>query len=139
MLGFLAALVSPIFLSRRYLGHSGTTDHAILGIIAVVIVLVHLTQRRRTVRRLVTQLVGRSAAAGRQTRRALSDTILWILVVNAVLSGVVDFVAGHLVELPVPGPYILHKWHAMAALVLVVYVIVHVTRRRRQLRSSHIS
>jgi cytochrome b561 len=51
--GFVAAVVSAVFLSRTYLGRSGVTDHAIIGLIVLALVLVHLIQRRHTVRRLV--------------------------------------------------------------------------------------
>jgi hypothetical protein len=65
--------------------------------------------------------------------------ILWLLTLNATVSGLVDFVRGHAVYLPIPGPYIFQRWHEVSALILVVYVIVHVTRRRARLRNSRIS
>jgi hypothetical protein len=138
ILGFLAAVISAVFLSRKYLGHSGTTDHSIIGLLVLVLVIVHLTQRRHTVRRLIDWLVGRLKATEHQTRLAVSDTILWILVLNAMVSGVADFLVGHTIFLPIPGPNILQKWHAMSVLVLLVYVIVHVVQRRKRLRTSHI-
>ena len=139
ILGFLAAAISPIFLSRRYLGHSGTTDHSIIALLVFALVMVHLTQRRHTVRRLILRLFGRQSSTGHRKRQAYSDIILWILTLNAMVSGVADFVVGHTIFLSIPGPNILQKWHAMACLVLLVYVIVHVLRRRRLLRSSHIT
>lgn len=138
ILGFLAGVISAIFLSRKYLGHSGTTDHSVIGLLVLVFVLVHLTQRRHTVRRLISRLFSRKGSTGLQTRLAESDTILWILMLNATVSGVMDFVVGHTIFLPVPRPHILQKWHATSVLVLLVYVIVHVSRRRRRLRASHI-
>jgi hypothetical protein len=138
ILGFLAAVISAIFLSRKYLGHSGTTDHSIIGLLVLVIVIVHLTQRRHTVRRLISRLFGRQSSTGHRSRRAESDMILWILTLNAMVSGVADFVVGHTIFLPVPGPNIFQKWHAMSVLVLLVYVIVHVVRRRGRLRTSQI-
>ena len=138
IIGFLAAALSPIFLSRKYLGHSGTTDHAIIAVLAFAIVAVHLTQRRHTVARLLQRLVGRKNSAGQRLRLAQSDMILWILTLNAMVSGIADFVVGHTIFLSIPGPTILQKWHAMSCLVLLVYVIVHVIRRRRRLRASHI-
>ena len=138
ILGFLSAAVSPIFLSRKYLGHSGTTDHAIIALLVFVLVVVHLTQRRHTVRRLILRLFDRQGSTSHRLRQAKSDTILWILTLNAMVSGVADFVVGHLILLPIPGPFILQKWHAMSSLVLLVYVIVHVVRRRKLLRASRI-
>jgi hypothetical protein len=138
ILGLLAAMISAVFLSRKYVGHSGTTDHSIIGLVVLALVIVHLTQRRQTVRRLISRLFVRPSLTGRQSRQAESDLILWILTLNAVVSGVADFVVGHTIFLSIPGPTILQKWHAMSVLVLLVYVIVHVVRRRGRLRSSHI-
>jgi len=138
ILGFLAAVLSPIFLSRKYFGHSGTTDHSIIGLLVLALVIVHLTQRRHTVRRLISRLFGRQSGAGHRPRQAVSDTILWILTLNAMVSGVADFIVGHTIFLPIPGPNILQKWHAISVLALLVYVIVHVVQRRGRLRTSHI-
>jgi hypothetical protein len=138
ILGFLAAVISALFLSRKYVGHSGTTDHAVIGLLVLALVLVHLTQRRHAVQRLVSRLFGRQSSIGRQTRQAASDVILWLLTLNAMVSGVADFVVGHTIFLPIPGPNVLQKWHAMSALILLAYVIVHVIRRRKRLRTSQI-
>jgi len=138
MLGFLAATLSAIFLSKKYLGHSGTTNHSIIGLAVFVLVLIHLTQRRHTVRRLLTWLFGRSRATGPRFRLAVSDAILWLLTLNAMVSGVADFLVGHEIYLPVPGPNIFQKWHTISVLVLLGYVIVHVARRRKRLRRSHV-
>jgi uncharacterized membrane protein len=135
---FLGAVISAVFLSRKYLGHSGTTDHSIIGLIVLGLVLVHLMQRRHTVGRLVSQLFGRQSSAGRQLRLAESDGILWLLTLNAVISGIADFVVGHTIYLSIPGPFVLQKWHLMSVVVLLVYVTVHVIRRRKRLRTSHI-
>ena len=138
IVGFLAAAASPVFLSRRYLGNSGVTDHAIICAIVLGLVVVHLFQRRRTVRRLVTQLLrGRDPVAARSSP-ARTDLVLWLLTLNAMASGLADYLAGHPIYLPIPGPYVLQKWHAVSAVVLVIYVTTHVVRRRRRLRLSHI-
>jgi hypothetical protein len=100
---------------------------------------VHLIQRRHTVRRLISRLIGRRGSTPTRARQAESDLILWLLVLNATISGVVDFVAGHTVYLPIPGPSVLQKWHAMSVMALLAYVIVHVVRRRARLRNSRIS
>lgn len=135
---FLAAMISAVFLSRKYLGHSGTTDHSIIGLLVLVLVILHLTQRRHTVRRLIAWLVGSPRTSVARPLLVASDAMLFILTLNAMVSGAVDFVVGHTIFLSVPGPVILQKWHAMAVLVLLVYVIVHVVRRRKRLRTSHI-
>jgi len=138
IIGFLGAVISAVFLSRKYVGHSGTTDHAIIGILVLALVLVHLAQRRHTVQQLIARIFGRQRSTARQSRQAASDVILWILLLNATISGVVDFVAGHTIFLSIPGPSVLQKWHAMSVVILLVYVIVHVVRRRKRLRMSRI-
>ncbi len=138
ILAFLAAVASPIFLSKKYLGHSGTTDHSIIGLIVLALVTVHLIQRRRTVKRLILKLVGRRGSTETRQRQAASDLILWLLILNATISGVVDFIRGQTIYLSIPGPAFLHKWHLLSVLVLLIYVIVHVLRRRTRLRTSRI-
>jgi heme exporter protein D len=137
ILGYIAAVVSAIFLSRKYLGHSGITDHATIGLVVFAMVIAHLVQRRHTVRRLTSRLFGRPA--GRQSRQAVSDAILWILTLNTMISGAADFIVGHTILLSIPGPYVFQKWHAMSAVVLVIYVIVHVIRRRKRLLTSRVT
>lgn len=138
ILAFLAAVASAIFLSKKYLGHSGTTDHSIIGLIVLALVVVHLIQRRSTVKRLISKLVGRRGSTETRPRQAESDLILWLLTLNATISGLVDFIKGQTIYLSIPGPAFFHKWHAMSVLVLLVYVIVHVLRRRARLRTSRI-
>jgi hypothetical protein len=138
IVGFVATVVSAIFLSKKYLGHSGTTNHSIIGLIVLAFVLTHLYQRRHTVARLISRLWNRRKSSETQTRMAVSDLILWLLVLNAMISGVADFLVGHTIFLSIPGPNLFQKWHAMSALVLLVYVIVHVIRRRARLRTSRI-
>jgi len=134
---FIASLLSALELSRSYLGHSGTTDHAIIGFVVLAFVLVHLTQRRHTIKRLLIALAHRTKSST-SSRRAASDLILWLLTLNVMVSGTVDFVLGHQTLLPVPGPLIFQKWHGFSAIVLFVYVTVHVIRRRSRLRTSRI-
>jgi hypothetical protein len=64
--------------------------------------------------------------------------ILWLLTLNATASGFADFVMGRTIYLPIPLPAFLQKWHLLSVVVLLVYVVVHVLRRRRRLRRSHI-
>jgi hypothetical protein len=71
------------------------------------------------------------------SRRAESDLILSLLTLNAVVSGFAD-VTGREIRLPIPGPIIFQKWHALSTLVLLVYATVHVVRRRSRLGTSHI-
>jgi hypothetical protein len=131
--GSLATLVS--------LSHS-ITIHVIVGVAFVGCVAIHLYQRRRTVTSLAKQWMTITGRSRGPSRVAISDTILELLVANVVLSGIVDAL-GHqattvplLVTLGLPSG--LDQWHRLAGIVLVVYVIVHVSRRRRRLRHSRI-
>ncbi|MDE3094283.1 MAG: hypothetical protein KGJ47_10945 [Acidobacteriota bacterium] len=138
IVGFAASLATAITLSKKFLGHSGTTNHAIVSVVVLVVILAHLYQRRHTVARLSSQLLRRRGRA-KNSRLAISDTILWLIVANTMVSGVADYVVGHTIFLPIPGPVVFQKWHGFSAIVLLVYVTVHVLRRRRRLRTSHIT
>lgn len=124
-----------------YLSHS-ITIHVIFGVAFMVLVLFHLYQRRRTVASLAKQFVGTSRRAKGPSRLAISDTILELLVANVLASGVVDAVNHQATELnflsSIGFPPGLMQWHKLASLVLVVYIIVHVSRRWRRLRRSHV-
>ena len=138
MVGFLSAVLSAVFLSRHYLGHSGVTDHSIIGGAVLCLVTIHLIQRRRTVGRLAARLVHIGGSARARAKIAVSDLILLLLTLNVMVSGLADFLSGNTIDLPVGLPAPLRKWHAFGVIVLVVYVIVHVMRRRHRLRTSHI-
>src|ERR1700688_4475767 len=103
ILGFVPAILSAIELSKKYLGHSGVTDHSIIGLVVLAFVLAHLIQRRRTVGRLSTTLVGLRRTTETRTRLAVSDAILWLLTLNVMVSGFVDFIDGHTIFLSIPG------------------------------------
>jgi uncharacterized protein YebE (UPF0316 family) len=121
-----------------YLSHS-ITIHVIFGVAFMVFVLFHLYQRRRTVASLVKQVTGRSTGP---SRLAVSDTILELLVANVLISGIVDIVNHQATQLNFLGslgfPPGLIQWHKLASFILVGYVIVHVSRRRKRIRRSHI-
>ena len=138
IIAFLGVVISAIFLSKPYLGHSGVTDHAIIGFIILGLVVAHLLQRRHAVRRLLTRLANRETLTATRSSQGASDLILWLLTLNAMISGTTDFLIGHQILLPIPGPIIIEKWHAFSALVLLIYVMVHVIRRRSRLRTSRI-
>lgn len=137
MASFVVALASSIFLSDTYLGHSGVTDHSIVGGVVLALVVVHLVQRRRTVWRLMKGLARVASSSSAQVRLAMSDLILWLLLLNATGSGLADFVSGRTIMLPGP-PSRLGKWHLDSVVVLLGYVLVHVLRRRARLRTSHV-
>lgn len=128
-------------LSLIYLSHS-ITIHVIFGVSFMIMMLFHLYQRRRTVTSLLKRLVGLQPRIRALTHLAVSDIILELLVLDVLVSGVVDGLRHHATEMPFatafglpPG---LSQWHKLAAIVLVVYATVHIIRRRKRLRRSHI-
>jgi hypothetical protein len=123
------------------LSHS-ITLHVIFGVLFMVVLLLHFIQRRRTIKTLFKRLIGVQPRTRATTRLAISDLILELLVLNVLVSGIVDGVEHHATQFPFatelglpPG---LSQWHKLAAIVLVIYAIVHFMRRRKRLRRSHI-
>lgn len=143
ILGFVLARVLAVLLSRRYAGHSGTTNHAIVGLVVLALAVVHVSQRRRTIRGLLRGMTRGGSATRHRPGRAGSDLTLWLLTLNATVSVVADLVTGQTIYLLLPGPYVLQKWgqtrYTVSVLVLLGFVITHVVRRRGRLRGSHIS
>jgi hypothetical protein len=130
------SLVTLIYLSRSI------TIHVIFGVAFMVFVLFHLFQRRRTVTSFAKQLAGFTRRSKGPSRLAVSDTILELLVANVLISGIVDIVNNQATQLNFLGtlgfPAGLIQWHKLASFILVLYVIVHVARRWKRLRRSHI-
>jgi hypothetical protein len=67
---------------------------------------------------------------------------LELLALNVLVSGIVDGVNHHATQMPLANaiglPPGLSQWHKLAAFVLVIYAMVHIIRRRKRLRRSHI-
>jgi hypothetical protein len=139
-LALLLSLAGSL-LSRIYLSHS-ITIHVIFGVAFMIMMLCHLFQRRRTVKSLLMRLARSQSRSKKMTRLAISDVILELLVLNVLVSGIVDGLNHQATQMPLASaiglPPGLSQWHKLAALVLVVYATVHVIRRRRRFRRSHI-
>ena len=104
--------------------------------------LFHFYQRRRTIKGLLRRLLGSQTRTRATSRLAVSDIILDLLVLDVLVSGTIDGLNHQATEFPFASalglPPGLSQWHKLAALILVVYAIVHVIRRRKRLRRSHI-
>ena len=85
---------------------------------------------------MATQIVRARTFVERRIRLAVSDLLLLFITLNVLVSGVVDWNRGTPAQLPLPVPF--GRWHADSGLVLVVYLAVHVWRRRKRLRRSTI-
>jgi hypothetical protein len=116
--------------------HIRVAYHADIGLLFVGLVSVHLLQRRRTLGRLASQLLSVRKLADRRTRLAVSDLLLILIVFNILLSGILDWRHGMPLQVPLPIP--LDRWHADSAVALVIYLLVHVWRRRKRLWRSTI-
>ena len=116
--------------------HVRVAYHTIVGLVFVGLVAVHLAQRRRTIARMATQFVHVRTLVERRIRLTLSDLLLLFITVNVLVSGVVDWGRGAPTQLPLPAPF--YRWHLDSGAALVIYLVVHVARRRKRLRRSAI-
>jgi hypothetical protein len=102
----------------------------------------HFYQRRRTIKSLLKRLIGLQSRTRATTRLVISDIVLELLVLDVLVSGIIDGLNHQATEFPFSSalglPPGLSQWHKLAALVLVVYATVHIIRRRRRLRRLHI-
>jgi hypothetical protein len=133
-LGLLCSAAAA--LATLQLLHVRVAYHADVGLAFVGLVLVHLVQRRYTLARMAKGILRARTFAERTIRLALSDAVLFIITVNVLVSGIVDWSHGAPTRVPLPQPF--SRWHLDSGLVLVIYLVVHVWRRRRRLRRSTI-
>ena len=133
-LGLLCSAAAA--LGTLQLLHVRVAYHADVGLAFVGLVLVHLIQRRHTLARMAKGTVRARTLAERTIRLVVSDGLLFIITVNVLLSGIVDWSRGAPTRVPLPKPF--YRWHLDSGLVLVVYLVVHVWHRRRRLRRSTI-
>jgi hypothetical protein len=115
--------------------------HLVVGFAFVALACVHVTQRRHTVARLLGNLRRARTWFGRRGRLAWSDVVLGLLTLNVLASGTYDLLSGNQVILhprDVGIPFRDIGWHVAAALVLIVYLCLHVARRWGRIRRSAI-
>ncbi len=133
-LGLLGA-VAGAFATLQLL-HVRDTYHVVVGFAFGGLVVVHLLQRRHRIARMVTRIRRAGPRVEREIRLMASDTVLALLTLNVVVSGFVDWERGAQTMLPLPQPF--GRWHGISSIVLVGYLIVHVTRRWGRIRRSTI-
>ena len=134
-LGLLACAAAA--LATLQLLHIHNAIHADVGLAFGGLVVVHLAQRRHRIAGMFARLWGFRRRVGRELRLLASDTILAFVTVNVVVSGILDWNRGAPLLLPVlPLPF--DRWHLLSSVVLVVYLVVHISRRWRRLRRSTI-
>jgi hypothetical protein len=113
--------------------------HLVVGAAFVALAILHVVQRRHTVARLFGNLGRARTWLRRRGRLAWSDVVLSLLTLNVLVSGTYDLVSGNQVilhprSLGIPLRDI--GWHVASALVLLVYLCVHVARRSGRIRRS---
>src|SRR3984957_3158309 len=131
LLGFLAAALGTLQLL-----HVRNAIHADVGLAFAGLVVVHLAQRRHRIARMLARLTRLRPRVERELRLLASDAILTFVTINVVVSGILDWGRGSPLLLPVAPP--LDRWHLTSSVVLVVYLVVHVSRRWKRLRRSTI-
>jgi hypothetical protein len=115
--------------------------HLVVGLVFVALVGLHVVQRRHTVARLLGNLGRAGTWLRRRGRLAWSDLVLALLTLNVLASGTYDLLSGNQVILhprSVGIPFRDIGWHVASALVLLVYLCVHVARRWGRIRRSAI-
>lgn len=128
LISAIAALVTLAYMD------AGIGLHAAVGLVFVAFVIVHLTQRRRTVSRLVAQLARARSLVEHKVGLAGADALLAFITLNVLISGVVDWSEGVPIQIPLPRPF--NTWHKLSSLILVGYLIVHIWHRSKRLRGS---
>ncbi len=133
-LGLLTSAAAA--LGTLQLLHVRIAIHTDVGLVFVGLVIVHLAQRRQTLARMASQIVRVRTFVGRRIRLTVSDLLLLFITLNVLVSGVLDWGRGEPIQLPLSRPF--DRWHLDSGLVLVIYLAVHVWRRRKRLRRSTI-
>jgi hypothetical protein len=131
-LGLLASFVGAF--ATLQLLHIHNAIHAVVGLVFAGLVIVHLAQRRHRIARMFAQLTGLRPRLQRELGLLASDAILMFITINVVVSGILDWGRGEPFLLPLPMPF--QRWHLTSSAVLVVYLAVHVIRRRKRIRRS---
>lgn len=131
-LGLLCSAAAA--LATLQLLHVRIAIHTDVGLVFVGLVCVHLIQRRHTLARMATQLVRAKTFVQRRIRLTLSDVVLLFLTLNVLVSGILDWNRGAPIGVPLPRPF--SRWHLDSGIALVIYLAVHVWRRRKRLRRS---
>ncbi len=117
--------------------HIRNAIHADVGLVFAGLVVVHLAQRRNRIAVMLARFRGLHRRVARELRLLASDAILAFITASVVVSGLLDWNRGSPLLLPVlPSPF--DRWHLLSSVALVVYLIIHISRRWRRLRRSTI-
>jgi len=112
--------------------------HTLIAVAFLGLVVVHLRQRRQAIATLFSHVRRWSRVSARRRTKAVGDALLTFLLLNVVVSGVVDLTKGGMavrVSIGFGQPV---KWHTLSALLLLVALGVHLIRRASRFRTSTI-
>lgn len=133
-LGLLSSFVASLCVLLIFSLAGRNTVHVAIACVFLGLAIVHLVQRRRTVARLAVRLVRPRSHTKGQRRPALSDLLLAFLLANVLASGIWDDVDG--ITHRIPGLSGGPGYHGVSGLLLLCYLVGHVVRRRRRIRTS---
>lgn len=105
------------------------TAHIAIGLAFVVLVGLHLMQRRTVSKHLVGVLPHPCTWRRPVGRLAIADLALTLLTLAMLVSGLWDWLANHPTQI---------RWHALTGLALTIYLLIHTLRRRVRLRTSQV-
>ena len=108
---------------------AGADDPFAVGLVFVVLVGLHLAQRRRVSARLLSRLARVRALARPAGRLAMADALLAAVSTGMLISGFWDWFAGHPTKI---------RWHAITGVVLAILLLIHTVRRWSRLRRSKV-
>jgi hypothetical protein len=132
LLAFAAAALGTLQLL-----HIRNAIHADVGMAFAGLVVIHLAQRRYRIAGMLARFRGLRRRVARELRLLASDAVLVFITASVVVSGFLDWNQGSPLLLPVlPPPFA--RWHLLSSVALIVYLIIHVSRRWRRLRRSTI-
>lgn len=106
------------------------TVHVVVGLIFVMLVALHLAQRRRTAGRLLRRFWKPIRVLQKPGRLAAADALLLVLTAAMLSSGIADLTLGHPTKI---------RWHALTGIALAVMLTAHTLRRRLRLVVSAIA
>lgn len=136
-LGLLITLTAALLPLLMFGSSARVPVHLAIACVFLSLVIVHLSQRRQTLRRLIAAC-GRAGSRMKGRRLAASDAIFAFLIANVLASGIYNLATGGNARVPLPGIHLFIGWHALSSVLFVGYLITHVIRRRRRLRRSRI-
>ena len=125
-------------LATLQLLHIHDAIHADVGLAFAGLVIVHLIQRRHRIARMLAMVMRLRPRVERELRLLLGIRCCHCSSsrYNVVVSGILDWGRGEPLLLPFPPP--LQRWHLTSSAALVVYLVVHVSRRWKRIRKSTI-